>query len=93
MEGGQRGHGKLDKYCRRVPFLVASNSPRVAIGHIPLDDPGSQLDVLTTIIHSFNGGSGYRFPLQVQDQGLERKNNAKGLSVGRGGRRRPLRIQ
>ena len=39
--GGQNVHGQLDEYNRRVPFLVASNSPRVAIGHMPLKDPGS----------------------------------------------------
>lgn len=55
--GGNNGHGAQDEYNLRVPFLVASNNPRVAIGHMPLDDPGSQLDVLPTIMHFFNGGS------------------------------------
>ena len=40
-----------------MPFIVVSNIPCVTIGHTPLNDPGSQLDVLPTIMYFFNRGS------------------------------------
>jgi len=55
--GDGRNHGPQTEYNLRVPFLVASNSPLVNIGQMPVNDPGSQLDVLPTIMHFFNGGS------------------------------------
>lgn len=55
--GGQgTSHGGDDPYNRHVPFMVASNSPRVAIGQrMPPNDPGSHMDVLPTIMHFFGG--------------------------------------
>jgi len=50
-------HGPQNEYNLRIPFLVASNSPRVGIGNVPAGDTGSQLDVLPTIMHFYNGGS------------------------------------
>ena len=35
--------------------MVASNSYRVAMGRAPHDDPGSQLDVLPTVMHFLGG--------------------------------------
>jgi len=55
--GHGTNHGPQDEYNLRIPLLVASNSPRVNIGQMSIDDPGSHLDVLPTIIHFFNGGS------------------------------------
>merc|ERR1712113_349174 len=50
--GGQgTSHGPYNEYNRRVPFMVASNSPRVDIGRAPYE--GSQMDVLPTIMHFF----------------------------------------
>lgn len=40
-EGG--GHGADDLYNCKTPFMVASNSPRVNVGYMPLEDPGSQM--------------------------------------------------
>ena len=56
--GGEgTGHGGTNDYNRRVPFMVASNSPRVHIGRAPHDDPGSQMDVLPTVMHFLGGES------------------------------------
>ena len=40
---------------RKIPFLAASNSPRMDIGQKPIDDPGSHMDVLPTIMHFLGG--------------------------------------
>lgn len=48
-------HGPSDAYNRKIPFMVASNSPRVHVGYMPLEDPGSQMDVLPTIMHFLGG--------------------------------------
>ena len=37
--------------------MVASNSNRVAIGRAPHDDPGSQMDVLPTVMHFLGGAA------------------------------------
>lgn len=50
-------HGGSDAYPRKIPLLVASNSPRVNVGTVPFDDPGSQMDVLPTIMHFLGGPS------------------------------------
>jgi hypothetical protein len=56
--GGEgTSHGAYDVYNRKIPFLVASNSPRVDVGYMPFEDPGSQMDVLPTVLH-FLGGPG-----------------------------------
>lgn len=54
---GGRGssHGPYDPYNRKVPFMVASNSPRVGVGYMPFDDPGTHMDVLPTIMHFLGG--------------------------------------
>jgi hypothetical protein len=49
--GNGFSHGAFDMQNRRVPLLVASNSPRVKIGPAPTNDPGSHMDVLPTIHH------------------------------------------
>jgi hypothetical protein len=49
FQGGQ------DYYNRRIPFIVASNSPRVDVGRAPHDDPGSHMDFMPTIMHFFGG--------------------------------------
>ena len=41
----------------KIPLVVASNSPRVDVGRMPMDDPGSQMDVLPTIMHFLGGPS------------------------------------
>ena len=54
--GGEgTSHSAYDKYNRKIPFIVASNSPRVGVGFMPIDDPGSQMDVLPTIMHFLGG--------------------------------------
>lgn len=54
--GGEgTSHSAYDKY-KKIPFIVASNSPRVNVGFMPIDDPGSQMDVLPTVM-PFLGGS------------------------------------
>ena len=54
--GGEgTSHGAYDAYNRKIPFLVASNSPRVNVGYMPIDDPGSHMDVLPTIMHFLGG--------------------------------------
>mmetsp|Transcript_29063 Transcript_29063/g.48011 ORF Transcript_29063/g.48011 Transcript_29063/m.48011 type:complete len:539 (+) Transcript_29063:143-1759(+) len=53
--GSGTSHGGADMYNRRVPLIVASNSPRVNIGRAAHDDPGSQMDILPTIMHFFGG--------------------------------------
>lgn len=56
--GGEgTSHSAYDKYNRKIPFIVASNSPRVNVGFMPIDDPGSQMDVLPTIMHFLGGSS------------------------------------
>lgn len=56
--GGEgTNHGPSDAYNRKIPLLVSSNSPRVNIGGVSVDDPGSQMDVLPTIMHFFGGPS------------------------------------
>lgn len=47
--------GPYDYYNRRIPFMVASNSPRVQIGRAPIDHPGSHMDILPTVMHFFGG--------------------------------------
>jgi len=66
------GHGPQDEYNLRIPFIVASNSPRVNIGQMPVEDPGSQLDVLPTIMHFFGSvtsckDASYRFRIEKPD--------------------------
>jgi predicted AlkP superfamily pyrophosphatase or phosphodiesterase len=54
--GGEgTSHSAYDKYNRKIPFIVASNSPRVEVGFMPLSDPGSQMDVLPTIMFFLGG--------------------------------------
>lgn len=56
--GGEgTSHSAYDKYNRKIPFIVASNSPRVDIGFMPFADPGSQMDVLPTIMFFLGGES------------------------------------
>eukprot|EP00984_Skeletonema_dohrnii_P030212 scaffold21529_cov96-Skeletonema_dohrnii-CCMP3373.AAC.1 len=56
--GGEgTSHSAYDKYNRKIPFIVASNSPRVDVGFMPLADPGSQMDVLPTIMYFLGGES------------------------------------
>lgn len=56
--GGEgTGHGSEDAYNRKIPFMVASNSPRVNVGYMPFEDPGSHMDVLPTIMHFLGGPS------------------------------------
>ena len=53
--GGQgQSHSAYNAYNRRIPFFVASNSNRVAIGTMPPEDTGSQMDVFPTILHFLN---------------------------------------
>eukprot|EP00588_Corethron_pennatum_P020456 CAMPEP_0194331574 /NCGR_PEP_ID=MMETSP0171-20130528/56010_1 /TAXON_ID=218684 /ORGANISM="Corethron pennatum, Strain L29A3" /LENGTH=541 /DNA_ID=CAMNT_0039093097 /DNA_START=55 /DNA_END=1680 /DNA_ORIENTATION=+ len=68
--GDGYSHGAQDEYCLRIPFLVASNSPRVNLGNMPANDPGSHLDVLPTVMHFFDGGScvDSPYPIKVKDQ-------------------------
>ena len=47
--------GPNDYYNRKIPFMVASNSPRVKIGRAPIDHPGSHMDILPTVMHFFGG--------------------------------------
>uniref|UniRef100_A0A7S4UZX0 Kringle domain-containing protein n=1 Tax=Ditylum brightwellii TaxID=49249 RepID=A0A7S4UZX0_9STRA len=50
--GGEgTSHGGQNTYNRRIPLIVAGNSPRINIGMAPADDPGSHLDVTPTIMH------------------------------------------
>ena len=50
--GGEgTSHSAYNAYNRRIPFFVASNSNRVAIGTMPPDDTGSHMDVFPTILH------------------------------------------
>ena len=53
--GDGTSHGASNPENRRVPFFVASNSLRVAIGTMPANDPGSHMDVLPTIMHFLGG--------------------------------------
>jgi len=53
--GKEYSHGPYDYYNRRIPFMVASNSPRVQIGRAPIDHPGSHMDILPTVMHFFGG--------------------------------------
>mmetsp|Transcript_19840 Transcript_19840/g.28257 ORF Transcript_19840/g.28257 Transcript_19840/m.28257 type:complete len:559 (-) Transcript_19840:81-1757(-) len=55
--GKGTSHSAYDKYNRKIPFIVASNSPRVDVGFMPLADPGSQMDVLPTIMYFLGGES------------------------------------
>jgi len=56
--GGEgTSHSAYDNYNRKIPFIVASNSPRVDVGFMPLADPGSQMDVLPTIMYFLGGES------------------------------------
>ena len=50
---GGRGtsHFAADDYNRRIPLIVAGNSPRINIGPAPSNDPGSQMDILPTVHH------------------------------------------
>lgn len=52
-------HSAYDKYNRKIPFMVASNSPRVSEGYscMPIEDPGSQMDVMPTIMYFLGGES------------------------------------
>lgn len=50
------GHGALSAYNRRVPVIVASNSPRVGIGRAAYE--GSHMDVAPTVLHFLFGASG-----------------------------------
>ena len=53
--GGEgTSHSGFNPYNRRIPFFVASNSNRVAIGTMPPEDTGSQMDVFPTILHFLN---------------------------------------
>ena len=49
--GKGTSHGAFDEENRRVPVFVASNSNRVAIGTMPLEDTGTQMDGFPTILH------------------------------------------
>ena len=49
--GKGTSHGASDEENRRVPVFVGSNSNRVAIGTMPLKDPGTQMDGFPTILH------------------------------------------
>lgn len=49
--GKNTGHGDTNYENRRIPLIVAGNSPRIHIGPAPGGDPGSHLDVLPTIHH------------------------------------------
>mmetsp|Transcript_28957 Transcript_28957/g.43737 ORF Transcript_28957/g.43737 Transcript_28957/m.43737 type:complete len:611 (+) Transcript_28957:85-1917(+) len=54
--GGEgTSHGAQNPENRRIPFFVASNSPRVAIGTMPMDDTGSHMDLLPTVMHFLGG--------------------------------------
>jgi len=54
--GGEgNSHGSKNPYNRRIPLIVASNSPRVGMGRASSHDPGSHLDVFPTIIHFLGG--------------------------------------
>ena len=65
--GGEgTAHGPNDAYNRKIPFMVASNSPRVNVGFMPLDDPGSHMDVLPTIMHYLGGPNAV--PLDLDGQ-------------------------
>ena len=48
-------HGAQNLENRRIPFFVASNSPRVNIGIMPEDDTGSHMDVVPTILFFLDG--------------------------------------
>ena len=54
--GGEgTGHGASNAENRKVPLIVASNSPQVQIGEVTIDDPGSNMDVLSTIMYFLGG--------------------------------------
>ena len=69
--GKGTSHSAYDKYNRKIPFIVASNSPRVDIGFMPMSDPGSHMDVLPTIMHFLGGESAVPADLDGQVFGFK----------------------
>jgi hypothetical protein len=51
--GENTSHGASNFENKRIPLIVAGNSPRLLTGMAPLEDPGSHMDCLPTIMHFF----------------------------------------
>ena len=70
--GHGTNHGPQDEYNLSIPLLIASNIPRVNTSQISIDDPGSHLDVLPTVIHFFNSvscvDSSYEFEFEGENR-------------------------
>lgn len=66
--GDGYSHGPQNNENRRIPFFVASNSPRVNIGIMPEDDTGSHMDVVPTILFFLGGYEALPYDLDMAGQ-------------------------
>ncbi len=79
--GKGTSHGAYDKYNRKIPFIVASNSPRVDVGFMPMEDPGNQMDVLPTIMYFLGGESAIPDGLDGQVFGFKDYKRKSGACI------------